>query len=244
MERQIFTVRRNEGLTDQVYIIELQGDTKAIAAPGQFVNVELPGRYLRRPISVCDVAGDTLTLVYKVVGTGTEQMSKLQPGETLDILTGLGNGYDLSKCGMHPLLLAGGVGAPPLYLLAKRLIAAGKTPKVILGFNIKTEIFFEKEFRALGCEVYITTIDGSSGMRGFVTDALPACGAYDYTFACGPEPMLKAVYYASATDGQFSFERRMGCGCGACMGCSIETKIGPKRVCKDGPVFEKGDIIW
>lgn len=244
MERQIFTIKRNEGLTDQVYIIELHGDTKAITAPGQFVNIELPGRYLRRPVSVCDVERDTLTLAYKAVGTGTEQMSKLQPGETLDILTGLGNGYDLSKCGGHPLLLAGGVGVPPLYLLAKRLIEAGKPPKVVLGFNTKAEIFFENEFRALGCEVYITTADGSSGIRGFVTDALPDCGAYDYTFACGPEPMLKAVCSVSATDGQFSFERRMGCGFGACMGCSIETKIGTKRVCKDGPVFEKGEIVW
>lgn len=244
MERQIFTVRRNERLADQVYIIELNGDTKAITAPGQFVNVELPGLYLRRPISVCDVEGDTLTLVYKAVGAGTEQMSNLQSGKTLDVLTGLGNGYNLDKCGERPLLLAGGVGAPPLYLLAKRLIEAGKPPKVVLGFNTKTEIFFEDEFRALGCEVYITTADGSAGIRGFVTDALPGCGAYDYTFACGPEPMLKAVYDASGTDGQYSFERRMGCGFGACMGCSIETEIGPKRVCKDGPVFEKGEIIW
>ena len=244
MERQIFTVERNEKLTDQIYIIELHGDTKAIAAPGQFVNVELPGRYLRRPISVCDVEGDSLTLVYKAVGTGTEQMSKLQPDETLDMLTGLGNGYNLDKCGERPLLLAGGVGAPPLYLLAKRLIEAGKMPKVVLGFNTKAEIFFENEFRALCCEVYITTADGSAGIRGFVTDTLPGCGAYDYTFACGPEPMLKAVYDASGTDGQYSFERRMGCGFGACMGCSIETAYGPKRVCKDGPVFEKGEIIW
>ena len=244
MERQIFTVRRNERLTDKVYIIELQGGTKAIAAPGQFVNIELPGRYLRRPISVCDVEGDSLTLVYKAVGAGTEQMSSLQPDESLDVLTGLGNGYNLAKCGDRPLLLAGGVGAPPLYLLAKRLIEAGRPPKVVLGFNTKTEIFFEDEFRALGCEVYITTVDGSAGIRGFVTDALPGCGAYDYTFACGPEPMLKAVYAASGTDGQYSFERRMGCGFGACMGCSIETAYGPKRVCKDGPVFEKGEIIW
>lgn len=244
MERQIFTVRRNERLTDKVYIIELQGGTNAIAAPGQFVNIELPGRYLRRPISVCDAEEGRMTLVYKTVGVGTEQISNLHPGETLDVLTGLGNGYNLGKCGERPLLLAGGVGAPPLYLLAKRLIEVGRPPKVVLGFNTKTEIFFEDEFRALGCEVYITTVDGSAGIRGFVTDALPGCGAYDYTFACGPEPMLKAVYAASGTDGQYSFERRMGCGFGACMGCSIETAYGPKRVCKDGPVFEKGEIIW
>ena len=243
-ERQIFTVERNEALTDSVYIMILQGDTRAVAAPGQFVNVELPGRYLRRPISVCDIEGERLTLVYKTVGGGTEQMSWIRAGETLNLLTGLGNGYNLAKCGKRPLLLAGGVGAPPLYLLAKRLCAAGRTPTVVLGFNTKREVFFKDAFCALGCEVYITTTDGSAGTRGFVTDALPLCGDYDYTFACGPEPMLRAVYDRAGVDGQYSFERRMGCGFGACMGCSIETAKGPMRVCRDGPVFEKGDIVW
>ena len=244
MDKRIFKVSGNCRLTDQVYIMTLQGDTSAVTAPGQFVNVELPGRFLRRPISVCDISDDMLTLVYKIVGVGTEQMSRIQHGESLDVLTGLGNGYDLSKCGKRPVLLAGGVGAPPMYLLAKRLIEAEKTPTVILGFNTENEIFLEKAFCELGCQVYITTADGSAGKNGFATDALSVCGEYDYTFACGPLAMLKSVYDRAGVDGQYSFEQRMGCGFGACMGCSIETKSGAKRVCKDGPVFEKGEIVW
>lgn len=222
----------------------LFGDTSAITAPGQFVNLELEGLYLRRPISVCDLENERLTLIYKVVGKGTEQMSAMKKDGTLDALTGLGNGYDTSKSGNAPVLIGGGVGVPPLYLLAKKLIGEGKHPKAILGFNTASEVFLEEEFRALGIEVFITTVDGSHGIKGFVTDALKSCAEYSYTFSCGPEPMLKAVYNEAKTDGEYSFEERMGCGFGACMGCSCKTKYGYKRICKDGPVLEKGEIVW
>ncbi len=243
MKKGLFTVKNNVKLTNDVYEMMLIGDTSDITAAGQFVNLELEGLYLRRPISVCDLEGEALTLIYKVVGRGTEQMSGLKKGETLDLLTGLGNGYDTSKSGSNPVLIGGGVGVPPMYLLAKRLVAEGKRPRAILGFNSKSDVFYEDEFRALGIEVFVTTIDGSHGISGFVTDALKDCGDYSYTFSCGPEPMLKAVYNTSKTDGQYSFEERMGCGFGACMGCSCKTKYGNKRICKDGPVLEKGEII-
>lgn len=244
MKKSIFTIENNERLTNDVYRIMLSGDTSAISAAGQFVNIELDGLYLRRPISVCDLEGTMLTLIYKVVGRGTEKMSLLTKGKKLDLLTGLGNGYDTSKSGDNPVIIGGGVGVPPLYMLAKKLISAGKKPKAILGFNTKSEIFLEDEFRALGIDVYVASADGSYGIKGYVTDALRECGAYDYTFSCGPEPMLKAVYNAAETDGQYSFEERMGCGFGACMGCTCETKYGFKRICKDGPVLERGEIIW
>lgn len=244
MKKGLFTVKNNVKLTNDVYEMMLIGDTSDITAAGQFVNLELEGLYLRRPISVCDLEGEALTLIYKVVGRGTEQMSGLKKGETLDLLTGLGNGYDTSKSGNNPVLIGGGVGVPPMYLLAKRLVAEGKHPRAILGFNSKSDVFYEDEFRALGIEVFVTTVDGSHGISGFVTDALKNCGDYSYTFSCGPEPMLKAVYNASKADGQYSFEERMGCGFGACMGCSCKTKYGNKRICKDGPVLEKGEIIW
>ena len=210
--------------------------------PGQFVNIKLYGLFLRRPISVCDSERGWMTLVYKTVGKGTEQMSRIQPGERLDVLTGLGNGYDLSKAGEAPLLLGGGVGVPPLYLLARKLREQGKTVTVILGFNTKTEIFGESAFRELGCRAAVTTADGSYGTKGFVTDALPE--AYSYFYTCGPEPMLKAVYKKTKTSGQFSFEERMGCGFGACMGCSCKTVAGAKRICREGPVLEKEEILW
>jgi len=244
MKKDIFTIESNEKLAQDVFKMTLEGDTSNITASGQFVNVELEGLYLRRPISVCDLDGSILTLIYKVVGKGTLQMSHMGKGDTLDLLTGLGNGYTLEKSGVAPLLIGGGVGVPPLYLLAKRLIAEGKKPTAILGFNSKGDVFYEDEFRALDIEVFVTTADGSYGIKGFVTDALRNCGAYSHTFSCGPEPMLKAVYDASGTDGQFSFEERMGCGFGACMGCSCKTKYGNKRICKDGPVLEKGEIVW
>ncbi|PKM73767.1 MAG: dihydroorotate dehydrogenase electron transfer subunit [Firmicutes bacterium HGW-Firmicutes-16] len=244
MKKEIFTIVSNRKLTDSVFKMTLCGDTSAITAPGQFVNIELEGLYLRRPISVCDLEGERLTLIYKAVGKGTEQMSAMGKGEALDILTGLGNGYDTANSGACPVLIGGGVGVPPLYLLAKKLIGEGKNPKVILGFNTALEVFYEDEFCALGIETFVTTVDGSHGIKGFVTDALKSCGEYSYTFSCGPEPMLKAVYNESLTDGQFSFEERMGCGFGACMGCSCKTKYGYKRICKDGPVLEKGEIIW
>ena len=240
MKRILYAISANEPLTPDVYRMALSGDTSAFARPGQFVDVALPGRFLRRPISVCDWDENGLTIIYKIVGGGTEQMAGMRPGETLDALTGLGNGYDVSACPDAPLLVGGGVGVPPLYGLAKRLIASGRRPSVILGFNREREIFYADEFAALGVPVTVTTADGSAGVRGFVTDAMPQ-GAY--VCCCGPEPMLKAVY-GKACGGQFSFEARMGCGFGACMGCSCQTRFGVKRICKDGPVFPKEAIAW
>ena len=242
MKQGIFTIIENTPLTASVYRMRLEGDTAAITAPGQFVNIALTGKYLRRPISVCDVEGNVLTIVYKVVGKGTEQMSHMSIGETLDVLTGLGNGYDLTTAGERPLLLGGGVGVPPLYLLARRLITDGKDVTVILGFNRADEIFYKEEFEALGAKVIIATADGSVGVKGFVTDALPA--DYTYFYTCGPEPMLKAVWRATNTSGQMSFEERMGCGFGACMGCSCKTLTGNKRICREGPVMRKEEILW
>ena len=242
MKQSLFSIVSNTPLTDSVYKMVLSGDTSAITAPGQFVNIQLTGKFLRRPISVCDYDGETLTIVYKVVGKGTEQMAAMAAGETLDILTGLGNGYDLAPAGDRPVLLGGGVGVPPLYHLAKRLLALGKEVTVVLGFNTASEIFYEKEFQALGCKVFVTTVDGSYGKKGFVTDALPE--DYTYFYTCGPEPMLKAVYRTTNTSGQMSFEQRMGCGFGACMGCSCKTLTGNKRICKEGPVMRKEEILW
>ena len=242
MKQSIFKIIENTALTASVYRMRLEGDTSAITAAGQFVNIALAGKYLRRPISVCDCEGSVLTIVYKVVGHGTEQMAQMRVGEELDILTGLGNGYDLSTAGEKPLLLGGGVGVPPLYMLAKQLIAKGAKVSVVLGFNRADEVFYKKEFEALGADVTVTTADGSAGVKGFVTDALPA--EYTYFYTCGPEPMLKAVYKATATSGQMSFEERMGCGFGACMGCSCKTLTGNKRICKEGPVMRKEEILW
>ena len=243
MKQSIFEIKENTALTQSVYKMVLLGDTSDITAAGQFVNIQLAGKYLRRPISVCEVNGDLLTIVYKVVGSGTEQMSKMSAGEKLDILTGLGNGYDLSLAGDKPVLLGGGVGVPPMYELAKRLMAMGKAVRVILGFNTASELFYEEKFKALGAEVTVTTVDGSYGMKGFVTDALKEMD-YTYFYTCGPEPMLKAIYKASVTSGQMSFEKRMGCGFGACMGCSCKTITGYKRICKEGPVMKKEEILW
>lgn len=242
MKQGKFQILSNEALTDSVYKMVLAGDTSAITAPGQFVNIQLAGKFLRRPISVCDWDEETLTIIYKVAGKGTEQMSRMTSGKVLDLLTGLGNGYDLTLSGNKPLLLGGGVGVPPLYALAKALIKEGKAVSVILGFNKENEVFYEKEFKALGCAVTVTTADGSYGKKGFVTDALSE--DYTYFYTCGPEPMLKAVYRATATSGQMSFEERMGCGFGACMGCSCKTLTGYKRICKDGPVMKKEEILW
>ena len=243
MKQSIFTILSNEALTDSVYKMVLGGDTSAITASGQFVNIQLAGKFLRRPISVCDYDDSTLTIVYKVVGKGTAQMSDMTAGEELDILTGLGNGYDLTLSGSKPVLLGGGVGVPPMYNLAKKLIAQGKEVSVILGFNTKSEIFYEEEFKKLGCTVTVTTVDGSYGVKGFVTTALESMD-YTYFYTCGPEPMLKAVYNTSVTSGQMSFEERMGCGFGACMGCSCKTLTGYKRICKEGPVMKKEEILW
>ena len=242
MKQGIFQILSNTALTDSVYKMVLEGDTSAITASGQFVNIQLTGKFLRRPISVCDYDERSLTIIYKVVGKGTAQMSAMAPGESLDILTGLGNGYDLEPAGDAPLLIGGGVGVPPMYNLAKKLTAMGKTVHVILGFNTKSEIFYEEEFKALGCAVTVTTVDGSYGVKGFVTNALPE--SYTHFYTCGPEPMLKAVYKATTTSGQMSFEERMGCGFGACMGCSCKTLTGYKRICKEGPVMKKEEILW
>ena len=243
MKQSIFRILTNVPLTDSVYKMVLSGDTSAITAPGQFVNIQLTGRFLRRPISVCDYDENTLTIVYKVVGKGTEAMSRMVPGETLDILTGLGNGYDLTPAGDRPVLLGGGVGVPPLYNLARKLTALGKKVTVILGFNTQSEVFYEEAFHALGCDVIVTTADGSRGVKGFATTPLETLD-YTYFYTCGPEPMLKAVYRATRTSGQMSFEERMGCGFGACMGCSCKTLTGYKRICKDGPVMKKEEILW
>ena len=242
MKQSLFTIIENIPLTKNVYQMRLAGDTSEITASGQFVNVLLDGLFLRRPISVCDRSEGELTLVYKVVGKGTEKMSQMTAG-TLDILTGLGNGYDLSLSGDKPLLLGGGVGVPPMYLLAKELIAEGKQVSVILGFNTKDEVFYENEFRALGADVTVATADGTYGVKGFVTDAMKNVD-YTYFYTCGPEPMLKAVWNTSTTSGQMSFEERMGCGFGACMGCSCKTLTGNKRICKEGPVMKKEEILW
>ena len=242
MKQSLFTIVENTPLTKSVYRMRLAGDTSDITVSGQFVNILLDGFYLRRPISVCDRTDGELTIVYKVVGKGTEKMSRMTEG-TLDILTGLGNGYDLSLAGDRPLLLGGGVGVPPMYLLAKDLIAEGKQVSVILGFNTKDEVFYEDEFRALGADVTVATADGSYGVKGFVTDPMKTMD-YTYFYTCGPEPMLKAVWNTSTTSGQFSFEERMGCGFGACMGCSCKTITGYKRICREGPVMRKEEILW
>lgn len=241
-KQNIYKVLSNTALTKDVYKMILAGDTQYITAPGQFINIKLDGKFLRRPISVCDFDEKSITIIYKVVGEGTAQMKNIQPGESLDILTGLGNGYDISKSS-KPLLIGGGVGVPPMYNLAKTLIADGQKSTVVLGFNTASEVFYEKEFKALGADTYVTTVDGSYGIKGFVTDAMADLD-YDYFYTCGPLPMFKAVYNATETSGQFSFEERMGCGFGACMGCSCKTKYGNKRICKDGPVLVKEEIIW
>lgn len=243
MKQVILEIIKNEPLTANVYKMILKGNLSAVTAPGQFVNLLLDGFFLRRPISVCDVNDDELTIIYKVVGKGTEAMTTMQKGRVLDVLTGLGNGYDLSTIGDRPVLIGGGVGVPPMYLLCRKLREAGKDVSVILGFNTKEEVFYEQEFRALGAKVLVTTVDGSYGIRGFVTDALRELSYTDFC-ACGPEPMLRALFKATGTTGQMSFEERMGCGFGACMGCSCKTITGNKRICKDGPVLRKEEILW
>lgn len=243
MKQVIYTVGTNEKIARDVYRMTLRGDTSAITSPGQFINIKLDGLYLRRPISVCDLSGDTVTIVYKVVGKGTELMSRMIGGEELDTLTGLGNGFDLEKSGENPILIGGGVGTPPMYLLAKKLIEKGKKPSVILGFNSADDVILEDDFKALGLNVAVTTADGSYGKKGFVTDALPDF-EYSYFYTCGPEPMLKALYKATTTEGELSFEERMGCGFGACVGCTCKTKYGNKRICREGPVLTKDEVIF
>lgn len=243
MNNVIYTIKLNEKLTENVYKMVFEGDTSAVTASGQFINIKIDSLYLRRPISIFDCKENELTIIYKVVGTGTEIMSKMPVGTKLDVLVGLGNGFDTSVSGDTPVVIGGGVGVPPMYYLAKKLIAEGKKVTAILGFNKADEVFGKEDFEAIGCRTIVTTVDGSMGVKGFVTDALKDID-YSYFFTCGPEPMLKALYNASETSGQFSFEERMGCGFGACMGCSCKTKYGNKRICKDGPVLVKEEIIW
>ncbi|MBQ3235055.1 MAG: dihydroorotate dehydrogenase electron transfer subunit [Clostridia bacterium] len=242
MKQVYFKIIENTHLNPLIMKMVLNGDTSGVKA-GQFINIKIDGLFLRRPISVCELSGDNLTIIYKIVGKGTEAMSEMKEGTVLDVLTCLGNGYDLSLSGETPLLIGGGVGVPPMYELAKELIASGKKVTVILGFNTASEIFYEKEFEALGAKVIVTTVDGSYGVKGFVTDAMKDLD-YSYFYTCGPEPMLKAVYGASKADGEMSFEERMGCGFGACMGCSCKTLTGNKRICKEGPVLKKGELLW
>ncbi len=242
LRQELFEITENRNLARGIWRMRLRGNTAAVTAPGQFVNLRLEGHFLRRPISVCDWEAGELTLIYKVLGKGTEEMTRYGAGKVLDLLTGLGNGFSLAESGPAPLLIGGGVGIPPLYGLAKRLLAEGKQPRAVLGFNTAEEIFYEEEFRALGCEVILATADGSRGIRGFVTDALPE--EYSYYYTCGPEAMLRAVFRAAKGSGQLSFEERMGCGFGACMGCSCETVAGPKRICREGPVLRKEELLW
>lgn len=243
MTQGMYTILENKALTSAVYQMVLEGDTCSLTAPGQFVNILLEGKFLRRPISVCDYNDTTITLLYKVVGEGTLQMSQMPSGKQLDVLVGLGNGFSTAKSGDAPVLIGGGVGIPPMYRLCKDLLSQGKKVKVILGFNTKDEIFYEQEFIALGADVYVTTVDGSYGTKGFVTDLLKTLD-YTYFYTCGPMPMFKAIEATATSSGQYSFEERMGCGFGACMGCSCKTKYGNKRICKDGPVLEREEIIW
>lgn len=243
MHQGFYEIKSNRKLTDSVYEMVLSGDTSSITAPGQFINIKLDGFYLRRPISICDSNSESITIIYKVIGEGTESMSKLNQGDILDVLCGLGNGYDTSKSLDKPVLIGGGVGVPPLYNLCKKLISEGKNVTVILGFNKKDEIFYENEFKQLGADVKVTTVDGSYGTKGFVSDILKEID-YTYYYTCGPMPMFKAIESVAVTSGQYSFEERMGCGFGACMGCTCKTKYGNKRICKDGPVLQREEIIW
>ncbi|MFR9620815.1 MAG: dihydroorotate dehydrogenase electron transfer subunit [Rikenellaceae bacterium] len=243
-KRGVYKVVGNRQLTDSIYDMRLSGDTQYITASGQFVNIELAGHYLRRPISVCDYSDGEIRIIYKVVGAGTRDMSELQEGAQLDLLTGLGNGFSVLPRVHRPLLVGGGVGIPPLYNLCKRLLAAGKRPSVVLGFNRADEIFMREDFEALGVEVVVTTVDGSVGTKGFVTAAFGSL-EFDFIYTCGPQPMLKAIYDATpSVGGEYSFEERMGCGFGACVGCTCKTKYGNKRICKDGPVLDREEIIW
>ncbi|MBQ9106582.1 MAG: dihydroorotate dehydrogenase electron transfer subunit [Clostridia bacterium] len=242
MKQSVFGITAVRKLADNTFETVLSGDVSEIR-PGQFVDVALPEKFLRRPISVCDARDGKLTIVYKTVGAGTKQLSEMQVGQKLDLLTGLGNGYDLSLSGDRPLLVGGGVGVPPLYMLCRELIRQGKSPTVLLGFNTKSEVFYEREFLNLGAEVSVATADGSYGTKGFVTGLMQGKD-YTYFYSCGPMPMLEAVSRAATSEGELSFEERMGCGFGACMGCTCETLTGNKRICKDGPVMKRSEIKW
>lgn len=237
-------ILENKKLVDKVWRMKLGGGHKPVTAPGQFVNIALPGKFLRRPISICDWDDETLTLIYKVVGEGTEMMSNMAAGTELDILGPLGNGFDVEVTKMrHPLVVGGGVGVPPLYGLTKALLKKGCRPTIVMGFNTASEVFLYDEFKELGVDVFVTTMDGTGGTKGVVTDAMEQNGILsDYFYCCGPRPMIEALKQDTMTEGQISMEERMGCGFGACVGCTIETKNGFKRVCTDGPVFLKSEL--
>ncbi|MEG3029109.1 MAG: dihydroorotate dehydrogenase electron transfer subunit [Oscillospiraceae bacterium] len=243
-KRDIYTIAENKEIARDVFLMILEGDTSFITAPGQFINIEVEGFYLRRPISICDWDKETITIIYKVVGKGTQKMSQMVFGEKLDILTGLGNGFTIAQDSKRPLVIGGGVGTPPMYALTKQLLKCGKKPTVILGFSTAAEVFYEEEFSRLGCEVYVATNDGTYGEKGYVTDIIKTLEDYDYFYTCGPEPMLKAIAQSTNTSGQLSFEERMGCGFGGCMGCSCKTITGNKRICTEGPILVKEDVLW
>ena len=245
MQRVILTVTKNEALTPLIYEMHLAGDVSGVTRAGQFVEIALDGLYLRRPISVCNYEDGELTLIYKVVGKGTDLMSQMAEGTELDVLTGCGNGFNIDHECEKPLLVGGGVGVPPLYRLTRDLIARGKEVTVVLGFNTESEIFYAEKFEEAGAKVIIATADGSVGIKGFVTNAIAESGVgADYFYSCGPLPMLKALCQSLEIDGEVSLEERMGCGFGICMGCSIQTTKGAKRVCNEGPVFKKEEVIW
>lgn len=243
-KRDKYKIKSNQQIAKNVYEMVLEGDTTYIVRPGQFINIELDGCYLRRPISVCDYDDKTITIIYKVVGNGTEKMATFEEGQILDILTGLGNGFEVKRSGEKPLLIGGGVGTPPMYNLCKKLVEQGKNPVVVLGFGNVDDVFYEEKFKEMGVEIHISTVDGSYGVKGFVTDIVKDLKDYTYYYTCGPKNMLKAVYDTATTDGELSFEEKMGCGFGACMGCTCETTKGNKRICKEGPVLKKEEIIW
>ena len=243
-KRDKYKIKSNQQIAKNVYEMVLEGDTTYIVRPGQFINIELDGCYLRRPISVCDYDEKTITIIYKIVGNGTEKMATFEPGQILDILTGLGNGFEVKRSGEKPLLIGGGVGTPPMYNLCKKLVEQGKNPVVVLGFGNVDDVFYEEKFKEMGVEIHISTVDGSYGVKGFVTDIVKDLKDYTYYYTCGPKNMLKAVYDTATTDGELSFEEKMGCGFGACMGCTCETTKGNKRICKEGPVLKKEEIIW
>lgn len=242
MKQGIFTVVENKPLTGKVSRLVLKGDVSTIERPGQFAQLRLAGLYLRRPFSVCDRTKDNFTILFETVGKGTRQLRSIEPGAKLDVLTGLGNGFDLNACGDAPLLIGGGTGVSPLYWLAKELLKEGRRPTALLGFNTEADMFYADEFGALGMETIVTTVDGSYGVKGYVTDAMER--TYSGFFTCGPEAMMKAVCSVTDKPGQLSFDKRMGCGFGACMGCTVKTKNGLKRICKDGPVLSSEEVIW
>ncbi len=245
---QTFVVSRNRFVAEDTFWLELAGDTSGITRAGQFVNVEVPGYFLRRPFSVCDWKDGKLDLLYKILGSGTKALSQVEPGTKLEVLSGLGNGFDLGVHSEEPLLVGGGIGVAPMLALARQLVDQGKKPRVVLGFGSAAEVALRDEIEALGVPVTISTVDGSAGVKGFVTDAMANLQErghdWDYLFACGPTPMLRAVFEQSETPGQYSLEERMACGFGACMGCVVETTGGLQRICKEGPVFESGQLPW